>query len=153
MNRLVKKNQVFCERMHEEFVFIFKRCSKDLVTDLGNENMSENIEASGKRLALGCTLQWNTKCVLRYKLFLACRSSVWQMTQELVFIIQAEQEQRGGWSNYKTHNSEVNWSFILGLVLFEGHTSLHINYENMYMKWNSRERTWKHKYNTKIHPS
>lgn len=52
MNRLVKKNQVFCERMHEEFVFIFKRCSKDLVTDLGNENMSENIEASGKRLAL-----------------------------------------------------------------------------------------------------
>jgi len=76
MNRLVKKNQVFCERMHEEFVFIFKRCSKDLVTDLGNENMSENIEASCKRLALGCTLQWNTKCVLRYKLFLACRSSV-----------------------------------------------------------------------------
>lgn len=56
MNRLVKKI------MHEEFAFIFKRCSKDLVTDLGNENISEKIEASGKRLALGCTLQWNTKC-------------------------------------------------------------------------------------------
>lgn len=99
MSRLVQKIQIFCERMHEEFVkgaihSSFRRCSKDLVTDLVNENISEIIEPSGKRLALRCTLHWIAKCVLRCKFFLACRSSVWQMKQELVVTVQADQEQK-----------------------------------------------------------